>query len=121
MEVSKRLESLVGEGGIKKLVPSSIWEELKVLFSPCCGVGKKTVKIKDALGNSASIKSYPVTLDGNTYASQSELEDNLSMDLATATYTVALINPRKILVICNRSFKDADGLPLGIPDFVVKS
>ena len=120
MEVSKRLESLVGEGGIKKLVPSSVWEELKVLFSPCCGVGKKTVKIKDTLGNSVSIKSYPVTIDAVSYASQSALEDGLTATYGGG-YVVTLMTPRKLLVISNISKKDTDGLPTGVPDFVVKS
>lgn len=121
MKINKRLESLVGEGGIKKLVPANIWDELEIFFSPCCGLGKKTVRIKDANGYNVSIKAYPVTLNGNTYISQEHLEDNLSMDLATDSYIVALINPRKILILCRRSQKDSLGAPLGIPDFVVKS
>lgn len=121
MQLNNKIESLVGEGSLKKMIPADQYEILELLNSPCCGLGKKTVRIKDANGYNVSIKEYPVTLSGNTYTSQEHLEDNFSLDLATDAYTVALINSRKILVICRRSQKDALGAPLSIPDFVVKS
>ena len=120
MELSDNIELLVGKGSLKKMIPDEQYEILEVLSSPCCGLGKKVVRIKDSLGYNIAIKSYPITLDGITYTSKSNLEDTMSAAYGDG-YVVVLMNTKKLLVISNISNKDEDGFPIGVPDFLVKS
>jgi hypothetical protein len=120
MELNDNIELLVGKGSLKKMIPDHQYEMLEVLSSPCCGAGKKVVRIKDSLGYNVAIKSYPVTLDSIVYISQSHLEDTLAAAYGNG-HVVILMNPKKLLVISNISNKDADGLPIGVPDFLVKT
>ena len=117
--ISEKLEKLLGSGNLEKLIPATIFREIKAIFSPCCGFGRKTVRVVDASGRPAKITSYPVTIDGNAYASKTALEDGLANDYGVG-HVVIVLNPSLIFVIGNISTKNSVGVP-NIADTVVKS
>lgn len=117
--ITDKLEKLLGSGNLKKYIPATIYREINAIFSPCCGLGRKTVRIVDANGAPAKITSYPVTIDGDSYGSERELEDGMASNYGTG-HVVKVLNPILILVIGNVSTKNAVGVP-NIADTVVKS
>jgi len=109
MQLSDKIESLIGKGSLKKMIPADQYKILEVLFSPCCGLGKKVVKLVDGSGNSFKATQFPITFDGAPRASKEALEDAICETYGNG-YAAFIMSPgNKLLVIANRS-NSTDGI-----------
>lgn len=111
-------EKFGSEVNAKKWFSVETWQQIKLLFSPCCGLGRKVVRFRSADGKQTKV-SFPTTYEGNTINTAKELEDAVIAELGASEpgYVAILLNPYKLLVLSNRTLKENDGLP-PIDDYI---
>lgn len=117
MAVAKSFWDKFGsESNAQKWFDIEIWQQIKAVFSPCCGLGRKTVRFKDGHDKQISLK-FPINYLGNDY-SQVEFEQEVASNYGKG-FVCIMLNPYKMLVICNKEHKDNEfgGLP-NIDDYI---
>lgn len=106
----KFLKHFGNENSASRYFLPEIWKQIKPLFSDCCGMGRKIVGLKDSNGNKISIKGFPFTFDGNTYATKESFEQAMS-DVYGLGYSVNLIDCCHLMFIWNRGLEE-------VPDYI---
>lgn len=114
MQLNNKIESLVGEGSLKKMIPADQYKILEVLFSPCCGLGKKTVKLVDGSGNSFKAIEFPITFDGASRASKEALEDAICETYGNG-YSAFIMSPGNVLLVIGNRSNSIEGI-VDVPD-----
>jgi hypothetical protein len=99
-----------------KMLPRDLYKKLEQIFSPCCGIGQKDVRIKNSLGNHTSL-SLPFTYSGKVYNSFSGFEDDYAKELGYGYVVYVSESKRIIHVLSNKSKKDTEGLATA-PNFI---
>ena len=98
------------EATAKKWFGADVWNQIKAIFSPCCGMGRKIVGLKDANGKKITIKKFPFTFDGTIYATKEAFEQAMS-DVYGLGYSVNLIDCCHLMFIWNRGLEE-------VPDYI---
>lgn len=117
MELPKGFSQFLGnENSFGKLLPKETFQKIQEMFSPCCGLGNKAVRVKDANNQHTALKT-PFSWNGTTYNNYADFELDFATDLGYG-YTVYVSENRRIIqVLSLKSQKDSKGLATA-PDFI---
>lgn len=101
----KFLKHFGNENSASRYFLPEIWKQIKPLFSDCCGMGRKIVGLRDSNGNKITIKKFPFTFNGTTYATKELFEQAVSEDYG-AGYSVNLIDCCHLMVLWTRGLDE---------------
>jgi hypothetical protein len=118
MDLPKGFSKLLGNGNsFGKLLPKETLQKIENIFSPCCGLGNKDVRVKNSEGNHTALR-LPFSYGGTVYNSYADFEAAFAEELGYG-YTVYVSENRRIVhVISLKSLKDEQGLAIA-PNFII--
>ena len=109
----KFLKYFGAKNSASKYFLPEIWKQIEPLFSDCCGMGRKLVGLKDSDGNKITIKGFPFTFDGATYATKEAFEQAMA-GLYGAGYSAHLVDCCHLMFIWNKGLTE-------VPDYIVEA